>query len=94
MYNEEEIEFALNYRSQSALAAKMQRDEADLLSDIRYTTYKDEVVKPGNQQYRGLFLQALSQHHIYVDSPDRSDDGKWHFYLPAIKEATNEESIS
>lgn len=91
MYNEDEIEFALRYRDREALAKEYQANESELLSTIRYTYFKDEVTKPSDKSYRNSFLNALNDHGIYFDGPHKSDDHKWHFYLPKIQGATNEE---
>jgi len=84
MYSEEEIPAALRFRDHRALFQKQMDDEAELITEIQYNNYSDEITKPDTKKYRDWFLDELDGNGIDVRFPENSDDSKWHFILPAV----------
>lgn len=84
MYNEDEIPAALRFRNHRGLFQKRMDDERELITEIQYHSYSDEITKPASKQYRDWFLNELDVNGIDVRGPEDSDDGQWHFILPAI----------
>ncbi|WP_338231017.1 hypothetical protein [Lactiplantibacillus paraxiangfangensis] len=84
MYNEDEIPAALRFRDHYSLLQKKMDDESELISVIKFSNYTSEIIKPETKKYRDWFLDELDGNGIDVRFPEDSDDGKWHFILPAV----------
>lgn len=84
MYDEDEVKAALSFREHKAAYDKVMEDESDLLSTIKFTTYKREFTKSATRHYRGVILDALNNNGIKFQMPVMSSDGQWHFTLPEL----------
>lgn len=91
MYNESEIEAALTFRNYRTAIEQLRDNETELLTTIKFTGSNREFTKPGDNKYSQGFLEALVNHSIYYREPKNSEDGKWHFMIPNIKEVPDED---